>query len=53
MGFRVRLFKCHVSVAAGALFNLNAHCKAMFSLSDEKNVHLMGQCCPIYKLKVK
>jgi hypothetical protein len=45
-------FKSHVSVAAQALLNLNAHCVTMHSLSDKKDVHLMGQCCPSHLLKV-
>jgi len=34
--------KSHNSGVAGALFNLNAHCRIVFSLPDEKDVHLMG-----------
>jgi len=36
------LHKSHNSAADGALFNLNAHCMTVFSLPDEKEVHLMG-----------
>jgi hypothetical protein len=35
------------------LFNLNAHCSTVFSLSDEKDVHLVGQRCPVHPLEVK
>jgi len=35
---------------AGTLFNLNAHCRIVFSLPDEKEVHLMG-CHPGCRLK--
>jgi hypothetical protein len=41
------------SAAAGALFDLNDHCRRMFSLSGTKVVHLMGHCCPFHLLKVK
>jgi hypothetical protein len=51
--FGVWLFKLHVSAAVGALFNLNTHCGTVLSLSDEKDVHLMEQFCPISLLKVK
>lgn len=38
--------KClgHISylLPAEALFSLSAHCQIVFSLSDEKGVHLMG-----------
>jgi hypothetical protein len=37
---------------ARALFNLNAHC-GMSSLLGEKEVHLLGKCCPVQPLKVK
>lgn len=47
------LFKCQISTVARAPINLNAHCRAIFSHSDEKGVHLMGQICPICLLKVK
>jgi hypothetical protein len=33
-------------------FNLNAHCRRLFSLLDIKDVHLMGRHCPIRPLKV-
>jgi hypothetical protein len=36
---------------AGALFTFSAHCGTVFSVSDEKDVHLMGQCCPVHALK--
>jgi hypothetical protein len=32
--------------------SLNAHWEKMFLLLDEKDVHLMGQCCPIHSLMV-
>jgi hypothetical protein len=32
----------NISAASGEQFNLNAHCRAMFNLSDEKDVHLKG-----------
>ena len=51
--FSIWPFKCQFSAAAGALINLNAHCGAVFCCSDEKNVHLMGQYCPIHVPKVK
>jgi hypothetical protein len=38
---------------AGALFNLNAHCRTLFSLLDKKGIHLIGECCPVCPLKVK
>jgi hypothetical protein len=47
------LFKCQFSAVAKASINLNAHCKARFSHSDEECVHLMEQSCPIYLVKVK
>jgi len=30
-----------ISAAAGEQFNLNTHCRALFKLSDERDVHLM------------
>jgi hypothetical protein len=44
-------FKCQVSAAARALFNLNAHYEAVFSDLVIKNVHLRGQHCCIHLLK--
>lgn len=35
----------------GALFDLSAHHGTVFRLSDERDVHLMGQHCPIRPLK--
>jgi hypothetical protein len=32
----------NISAAVGEQFNLNAHCRALFNLSDEKDVHLIG-----------
>jgi hypothetical protein len=40
--FSVQPFKCLVSVAARALFNLSARCWRVFFHSDEKDIHLMG-----------
>ena len=45
--------KPHIPGVAGALFNLNAHCRTAFSLWDEKNIHSLGQHCPTCPLKVK
>ena len=39
-------FKFQVSAVAKALFSSSAHYGAVFSCLDEKDVHLMGQCCP-------
>jgi len=50
--FSVQPFKAHISVAAGALFNYNAHCGTVLSLSDKKDVYLMGQCCSSHPLNV-
>ena len=49
----VQPFKSHISVAAGALFNYNAHCGTVLSLSDKKDVYLMGHCCSSHPLNVK
>jgi len=46
-------FESHIAAAAGAVFNLNTHCKTAFSLSGEKHVHLMGQQSPIFLVKGK
>jgi len=52
--FSIWHFKYLVSAAAaGALFNLNAHCGTLFSLSYEKDVLLMGQHCPVCPFIVK
>lgn len=40
-------FKCQVSAVAGAFLKLSADYGALFSCSDEQNVHLMAQFCPI------
>ena len=45
-------FKCQVSAVARTLLKLNAHCGAVFSYSDEQDVHLLAQHCPICLLKV-
>jgi hypothetical protein len=31
-----------ISAASGEHFNLNTHCRALFNLSDEKDMHLKG-----------
>jgi len=41
----------NVSAVIGALFNLIAHHGTVFHLSDVRDVHLMGQHCPIRLLK--
>jgi len=46
-------FKSQFPSVSGALFTFNAYGQKMFSLLDERGVHLMGQCCPIFLLKVK
>jgi hypothetical protein len=38
---------------ARTLFHLNAHSGTVFSLSDDKDVHLMGHCSPICLLEAK
>ena len=50
--FSVQPFKCQVSAAATALFNLNTHSGTMFSLLDKRDVHLMGQHSLAFLLKV-
>jgi hypothetical protein len=37
---------------AEALFNLNAHSRTIFSLSNVRDVHLMGQGCHVRLSKV-
>jgi hypothetical protein len=37
---------------ARAEFNLNAHCRTVFSLLDEKDVHLMSKHYPICSVKL-
>jgi len=44
--------KCQVSAAARAPLNLNAHCRTLFFLAYENDVHLIEQCCLIYPLKL-
>jgi len=40
-----------MSAMGRALFNLNTHYRrAVFSILDNKNVHLRGQFCPFYLL---
>jgi hypothetical protein len=51
--FSIWPFKRQFSAVATLLFNLNSHCGTVFSLSDEKDVHLMGQHCAVCLLKVK
>ena len=45
-------FICQVSAAAGALFNLHAHCGTVVSLLDEKEAFLKG-LCPVSLLSFK
>jgi hypothetical protein len=47
------LLNARFLLLAEALFNFNAHCRTMFSLSDEECVHVIGQHCPVHPLKVK
>ena len=51
--FSVQPTKSHISVAAGALFNYNSRCGTALSLSDKKDVYLMGKCCSSHPLNVK
>jgi hypothetical protein len=44
--FSVQPFKFRIFAAAGALINLSAHCRTVYSLSFKKDVHLMAQHCP-------
>jgi len=54
LNFSIWHFKYLASAAAaGALFNLNAHCGTLFSLSYEKEVLLMGWHCPVCPFRVK
>jgi hypothetical protein len=48
----IQLFKFQVSATSEAVFNLNARCATVFSLSDETDVHLMGQHFLVHPLKV-
>jgi hypothetical protein len=48
--FRLQPFKCLVSAAAGALFNLNAHCWAMFS-NVQKGCTFNGTALPCSSIK--
>lgn len=41
-----RSFKSQVCAAARALLHLSAHFGTVFSISDKKDVHLMGQYYP-------
>ena len=45
--FAIQSFKSQVSAAVRTLLNLNAHFGTMLSISDKKDVHLMGQYCPV------
>jgi hypothetical protein len=49
--FSVWPLEHQVSAVIRALFNLNAHHGTVFPLSDERDVHLMGQHCPIRLLQ--
>jgi len=40
-------------VLAGAVFNLYAQYRAVFSRLDEEDVHFMGLLCHVHLLKVK
>jgi hypothetical protein len=48
--FTIQPFKSHISAVAGAVFNLNAYCRMVFSFFHEKDVHLMGLYCDICPL---
>jgi len=50
--FTIQSFKSQVSATARALLNLNACFGTVFSISDKKDVHLMGQYCPVCPNKV-
>jgi hypothetical protein len=39
-------------VPAKALFCLNAYCGTVFAVCDKRGVHLVGEPCPVYLLKV-
>jgi hypothetical protein len=51
--FSIWPFKRQFSAADRTLFNLNAYCGTMFSLSGDKGVHLIRKLYPIHSLKVK
>jgi hypothetical protein len=51
--FSVYSLKLQVFAGAGVLFSLNNHCRTVFSLSGEKDVDLIGQCCCVWPLKLK
>lgn len=51
--FSIQAFKCQISAVAGPPLNLNSYFGTLFSLSHEKNAHLMRQQCPIFPWKVK
>jgi hypothetical protein len=51
--FSIQPFKCQVFAAAGALFNINAHCRTMFPYWNAKDVQLMRQIFPVHLLVVK
>ena len=38
---------------AGTPFNLSGNCRTMFSHLDDKDIHLIGKCCPIGLFKVE
>ena len=51
--FIIQAFKCQFSAVAGPPLNFNSYFGTAFPLSNEKNVHLMRQQCPIFPWKVK
>jgi hypothetical protein len=51
--FSIQPFECQVSAAAGVLFNLNVRHRTVFPYWNAKDVHLMGQLCPVHLLVVK
>ena len=38
---------------AGTPFNLSGNCRTMFSCLEDKDIHLIGKCCPTALLKVE
>jgi len=45
--FTIHSFKSQVSATTRALLNLSAHFGTVLSISDKKDVHLLGQYCPL------
>jgi len=45
--FSVQSLKSQISAVAGVLRNFSAYYRMVFSLLDKKDVHFMGQCCPV------